>query len=87
VTATTGGLSLSWSGFSDAGAGLASYKVVYGTTSTASACASGTTGYSGTATSTTIGGLTAGTPIYVRVCAVDAVGNTSTGKTDTATPL
>jgi hypothetical protein len=87
VTATSGGLDVSWSGFSDGGSGLASYKVVYGTSSTASACASGTTAYSGTGTSTSIGGLTAGTPIYVRVCAIDAVGNPSTGKTGGGTPL
>jgi len=43
-----------------------------------SSCSSGTSVYSGSATSTTVSGLTDGTTYGFRVCAVDNAGNTST---------
>lgn len=77
---------VSWSGFSDAGAGLASYKVVHATGTTAPAdCNTGTVGYTGTATSQTINGLVSGTTYSFRVCAIDNVGNLSSGTSTTVT--
>lgn len=78
-------VSLSWSGFSDAGSGLASYVVrvssaVSGGTAPAS-CDAGTEVYTGTATATTITGLPGGNTHRFRICALDAVGNRSAGAT------
>lgn len=84
VTGSSGALAVSWTGFTDANSGLASYKVMIGTSSPTASCKSGTSAYTGSATSTTISGLTNGTSYTVRVCAVDAVGNTGTGSTATA---
>jgi large repetitive protein len=78
--------SISWTGYSDSQSGIASYKVVYAVSSTAPAdCDSGTTAYTGSALTTTMTGLTAGATYAVRVCAIDAAGNMSTGSTVTAT--
>lgn len=79
-------LDVSWTGFTDAASGVASYKVVYGTSAPSASCTTGTTAYTGTATSTTISGLTNGTLYTVRVCAVDAAANTGTGSTATGRP-
>ncbi len=86
--------SLSWSGFSDAASGLAStgtYILRFATGATAPAnCTSGTavTGspFSSATTSTTHTVLTNGTQYSYRLCAVDAVNNTSTGATGSGTP-
>jgi predicted CxxxxCH...CXXCH cytochrome family protein len=91
VTATSGNaqVSLSWSGFSDSESGLATtntYTVVFDTAGTPADCNSGTVAYQGTATSYTHTGLTNGTTYYYRVCATDAMGNTSAGATASATP-
>lgn len=87
VTATgrSGGLALSWTGYTDTTSGVASYKVVYATRSAPTSCASGTVAYTGTARSATLTGLSARTTYYVRVCALDEAGNTSTGTTASAT--
>ncbi|MES2642734.1 MAG: S8 family serine peptidase [Myxococcota bacterium] len=77
---------ITWTGYSDASAGLASYLVVFGTSAPASGCTSGTVGYSGTAASATLSGLTNGETYHVRVCALDRAGNTSTGTTTTVRP-
>jgi len=69
-----------WSGFTDAGSGMAGYRVVTGSSSPAAGC-SGTAAYEGTATTFTKS-LTAGT-IYARVCGKDAVGNVSAGAVTT----
>lgn len=89
VTATPGAgqLGLSWTASTDATSGLSGYKVVYGTSSPASTCSTGTVAYTGTSTSTTITELSTGAKIYYRVCAQDVAGNTATGATGSATPL
>jgi hypothetical protein len=91
LTATAGNqqVSLSWSGFSDSGSGLASsntYKLVYQTGSLPRSCSVGTQIYLGTGTSYTHTGLTNGTTYYYRACAYDAVNNVSTGATASAIP-
>jgi subtilisin family serine protease len=85
LSGTSGALTATWTGFSDAASGLASYKLVYGT-SNPSSCSAGTVGYTGTGTSATLTGLTDGTTYYVRVCGVDNVGNTGTGATGSVIP-
>ena len=80
-------VSLSWSGFSDSGSGLGSYKLVYSTTSTPSSCSSGTQIYLGSGTSYTHTGLTNDSTYFYRICATDNAGNTSSGATASATPV
>ncbi len=92
LTATAGNaqVSLSWSGFTDSGSGLAStnrYKLVFSTGGTpATSCTSGTQLLLGTATSFTRTALTNGTTYYYRVCALDNAGNSSTGARANARP-
>lgn len=88
VTATAGNaqVALAWTGFADAGSGIAGYRVVSATGETAPASCSGTVRYSGNATSTSITGLVNGTKYAFRVCALDAAGNLSTGVTASAMP-
>jgi hypothetical protein len=88
VTARPGNgqLALSWTGFVDAGTGVASYRVAGAPGSTAPARCDGPVVYAGTATTATIAGLGNGTAYSVRVCAVDAAGNLSAGATVSATP-
>ncbi len=81
VSGSDGGASLSWTGYSDSGAGIASYKVVQAATTAPSSCSTGTVVYAGSATTTTLSGLTNGSTYAWRVCAVDGAGNTSTGAT------
>jgi hypothetical protein len=89
LTPTVGNaqVTLNWSGFTDAGSGVASYKLVYGTGAAPSSCSSGTPIYTGADTSYPHTGLTNGTRYYYRVCAVDQVGNTSSGVTKSARPV
>jgi subtilisin family serine protease len=87
LTAQGGSLQvvLTWSASSDAGLGLAGYKLV-GQTSTslpASLCATGTVLYTGTATTFTDTGLTANTTRAYRLCPLDNAGNVGTGTTAT----
>jgi hypothetical protein len=89
VSASMGGgtVSLSWSGFSDSLSGIASYKVVVATGTTIPAsCNTGTLLYSGAAANTVHSGTTSGTKYNYRVCALDAVGNLSAGRTLSVTP-
>src|SRR6185436_6611128 len=74
---------LSWSGFTDAGSGLASYRLMIASAAPAAGC-SGTPTWEGTDTSYTKTFSTAGT-YYVRLCARDALGNMSQGKAGTIT--
>jgi hypothetical protein len=89
VTATPGNaqVALSWSGFNDAGSGIGGYKVVYGAGGVPYSCSAGTVLYTGTATTYLQTGLTNGTTYGYRVCAIDNVGNMSTGATASAKPV
>ncbi|MEQ1568521.1 MAG: S8 family serine peptidase [Myxococcota bacterium] len=86
-TAAVGSIALSWSGFTDATSGIASYTVVFQSGSSPASCSVGTVGYSGTGTSATLTGLTTGTKYYWRVCPTDVAGNVGTGVTGSATVL
>jgi hypothetical protein len=79
-----GRVELTWSAATDAASGVSSYKLVYAKSTTAPSCASGMTAYSGSATSYTHSNLTAG-KYSSRMCALDSVGNISTGLTRTVT--
>ncbi len=89
ATAPTGGaaiatggnarVALTWSGFADAGAGLAGYRVVGGTAAAPPATCAGALLYGGTAVAFSHTGLTNGTTYQYRICALDAAGNLSTG--------
>ena len=83
ATAATGAATFTWSGFADPTSGLDGYVVAEaaGTTPPAD-CASGTlTNVLATVTTATRTGVSASTPLAVRVCAVDKAGNVSTGAT------
>jgi len=87
ATATSGGADLTWTGYSDAGAGIASYTLVYATARAPTSCTTGTVGYSGSSAAASLTGLVSGTVYYTRVCGVDAVGNMGTGATRSFTAL
>ena len=77
------GISLSWSGFSDALSGIGAYKLVYSTTALPNvSCASGTELYSGINTSYLHSNVISNTTYYYRICAYDSAGNISTGVTE-----
>lgn len=79
VAATTR-MAWTWSGFSDAGTGVARYRLVSSTTGVpAPGCGSGTLVYSGTATS--FAGAPPRKATSYRLCATDKAGNTSAGVT------
>ena len=81
---------LSWSNFSDAASGLAAtdpYKLVYSTAAyPGTRCTNGTPIFVGTATQFEHQNLAPGTRYYYRLCALDKVGNVSTGASRTAIP-
>ncbi len=89
LSATAGNtqISLSWSGFSDATSGIASYQLVYSTGAAPGSCSTGTQIYFGSGSSYTHTGLNNWTTYYYRVCAIDYAGNTSSGATASATPV
>jgi hypothetical protein len=87
ATATSGGADVTWTGYSDAGSGLASYTLVYATGRVPTTCATGTVGYSGTTAAASLTGLVSGTVYYTRVCGVDALGTVGTGATRSFTAL
>ncbi|MEL6183702.1 MAG: S8 family serine peptidase, partial [Myxococcota bacterium] len=78
VTASGGTHTLSWSGATDDGSGIASYTVVHAAGSPPNDCLTTTPIYSGTAQSFAYGSPSGQTDGY-RVCAVDAAGNVSPG--------
>lgn len=81
-------LALSWSGITDALSGVASYKVVSATGTTAPAnCLAGTTVYEGTALTTTHTGLVNGTIYSYRVCGIDKLGKMGAGVVTSGKPV
>jgi hypothetical protein len=90
VTVTRGGkqLQLAWSGFTDAHSDIVGYRAVFQKGSAPSSCSYGTAlpGYDGRATSFVHTGLTNGTVYGYRICAIDKMGNRSTGATVTGRP-
>ena len=89
VTATPGDaqVTLDWTGFTDTGSGIESYKVVFAVGTAPLSCSAGTVIYSGTDTSYIHTDLTNGTKYGYRVCAIDKAGNISTGATANAKPI
>lgn len=87
VTAAAGvsTITLSWSGFSDNGTGIARNEVHGGQGGIAPRCSKGEPVWSGTATSTSFSGLLGELHSY-RVCAVDRAGHRSSGSVARATP-
>lgn len=73
-------VTFNWSGFTDAGAGVYSYRLLVGSTAIAAGCAMGTVAYEGPNT-TFFKTFTAAGTIHARVCAKDALGTMSAGKT------
>jgi hypothetical protein len=82
-------IDLSWTAANDtaSGIGVIPYKVVFATGATPPADCTGLDIYQGVGTSLRHSGLTANTEYSYRVCAVDDVGNVSTGATDSATTI
>src|SRR5207244_5182414 len=85
--AGSGQVTVSWSGVTDAGSGLAPapYMLFSSTTDFPASC-TGTPLFSGSQISFTHSSLTNGTTYFYRLCATDNAGNTSTGITASATP-
>ena len=79
-TANVLNVTFNWSGFTDAGSGVYSYRLLIGNAAIAAGCATGTVAYEGPNTSFSRTFTAAGT-IYARVCAKDALGTMSAGKT------
>jgi subtilisin family serine protease len=75
---------LTWSGFKDTGSGVASYQLVSATAAAPKNCSTGTQLFAGSALTFRATSLPTGTT-YFRVCAIDNVGNVSTGATASAT--
>ncbi|HTU58812.1 MAG TPA: hypothetical protein VMF89_10270, partial [Polyangiales bacterium] len=78
-------MALTWTGASDAGSGVASYKLV-AAEGGAPTCAQGSEIYRGVGTAFTHTGLTNGVSYGYRLCAIDAAGNVSAGTTASARP-
>ena len=72
---------VSWTGFSDGGSGIDSYRVVAARGSAPASCSVGDVVYEGSDSSATITGLLGGNTYGLRLCAQDLAGNVSPGKT------
>lgn len=77
IAVSSGVATLAWSGFADAGSGVASYKLVSSTSALAN-CSRGTLRYAGSERWFRTAKLPTGIS-YFRVCAIDKVGNISAG--------
>jgi hypothetical protein len=87
VTASPGdgAVALAWSGFADAGSGVAAYRLAQAASATPpSTC--NAPAWTGAASGLSISGLTNGTTYSWRLCAVDGAGNASSGVTLSARP-
>jgi uncharacterized protein GlcG (DUF336 family) len=87
AVASAGRVVFTWSGFTDAGVGVGSYRLVRDLAAVpAAGCAGGTLVYSGTATGYTDAAVSNGVTYRYRLCAVDKLGNTAAGLTKDARP-
>jgi hypothetical protein len=82
IAVSRGVATLAWNGFADLGSGLASYKLVSSTSALAN-CSRGALLYAGTERVFKTANLPTGTT-HFRVCAIDKVGNISTGVASSA---
>jgi subtilisin family serine protease len=87
ATPAVGTTALSWSGFSDAASGIATYRLYRGSSTSAPTTCTGTLIYDGPNTTASHSGTIAGRTYGYRVCAVDVAGNVSTGAAITARAL
>lgn len=78
-------VALTWTAASDAGSGVASYRVLFATNA-APSCSTGTQIYSGIALKFTHTGLQNGSVYGYRVCPSDVAGNMGSGSITTARP-
>lgn len=82
-----GAATVSWTGFSDSGAGISSFTLVQASGSSApSSSCTGTPIWTGADTSVAVSGLTNGSTYSWRVCATDGAGNISSGATTSVVP-
>jgi len=88
LTATPGNsqIQLAWTGVTDAGTGVAWYRALVTSGTTAPTTCGDAPLAPGTATSVVVSGLSNGTTYSFRVCAIDGAGNVSTGLTGSAMP-
>jgi subtilisin family serine protease len=82
ATPSTGRVDLSWTNATEAGSGLTAYKLVWAKSTSAPACSTGATAYTGLSNAYSHTGLSAGKYSY-RLCASDLAGNTAAGVTKT----
>lgn len=87
LTAAAGGAALSWSGFEDLASGVQDYLVVRDLDRAPTSCFAGVEVYRGADTRFVDSGLVGGLRVGYRVCALDGVGNRSSGATGNVTPL
>ena len=79
LTATATVATYTWTGFTDAGAGVASYKLVASSTAVPEGCASGGTLLLAGTGLTVKQTVLANKVYFFRLCAIDSIGNTSGG--------
>ncbi len=82
LTAGSGSVALSWSGFTDEHSSIAEYVVVYDSPWAPDDCSGGTEAARGSETTLLVTDLPGEQFVGFRVCAVDALGHTSTGAND-----
>ncbi|HKU36703.1 MAG TPA: S8 family serine peptidase [Polyangiales bacterium] len=86
ATAGNAKVDFTWSAATDAGSGVAGYKIVYAVGSKPANCNSGTLAWSGNALSGSHNNATNGTEYSYRLCAYDTAGNLGTGVVLVARP-
>lgn len=87
ATAGAGSVTIGWSGFVDAGAGLSEARLRYAQGTRAPSCTTGIDAGSSNGSSLVVTGLSSATAYSFRLCPVDAVGNVGAGLATTVTAL